>query len=136
MGRVVLIVDDLPDIRHPLRRMLRAHGWHVVEAEDVAGALERMGGGVAFDAIVTDWKMPGLEDDDSPPGRQVLALGNAGQPPGFRPIPVVLLTGRSDLAGEDRRGFARVVEKLDIATLPEVLEAVCSPRKNGGPGAH
>ena len=40
--RTILVVDDDPDIRRMLRRMLESDGYHVVEAADGLEALGRL----------------------------------------------------------------------------------------------
>ncbi len=54
----ILVVDDEPDIRNALRRLLVARGFEVVEAGNAAeGAALASGGGI--DAILCDIMMPG-----------------------------------------------------------------------------
>ena len=54
----VLVVDDEPDIRNALRRLLTARGFAVVEAGTAAEAVERTGAG-GIDAVLCDIVMPG-----------------------------------------------------------------------------
>ena len=54
----ILVVDDEPDIRNALRRLLVARGFEVVEAGSAAeGATRAAAGGI--DAILCDIMMPG-----------------------------------------------------------------------------
>ena len=66
-SRRVLVVDDEAPIRVAIRRYLERRGWTVEEARDGREALELLGltDGAhlrdgAYDAIVTDLKMPGV----------------------------------------------------------------------------
>ncbi|MCB9565316.1 MAG: PAS domain-containing protein [Kofleriaceae bacterium] len=92
----ILLVDDLPPVRHALARLLRSEGHTVETAEDGVDALERLAAdaaaGGAFELVISDIAMPRLD------GRGLArALADAGNP-----VPVVLMTGYA--AGEHRRG--------------------------------
>jgi two-component system, cell cycle sensor histidine kinase and response regulator CckA len=54
----ILLVDDEPDLRRALRRLLARKGWDVVEAGSVAEGLEVVGRG-GVDAVICDIMMPG-----------------------------------------------------------------------------
>jgi CheY-like chemotaxis protein len=67
--RRALLVDDEPVIRQALRRFFQRHGWEVDEAEDGAGALDRLMGAersggtresAAYTVIISDLRMPGV----------------------------------------------------------------------------
>ena len=61
--RRVLVVDDEEAIRSAMRRSLERRGWAVDEAADGREALLRLevgGRPVAYDAVVTDLRMPGM----------------------------------------------------------------------------
>jgi CheY-like chemotaxis protein len=54
----ILVVDDEPDIRRALRRLLESRGFTVVEAANAAeGFVQAAAGGI--DAILCDIVMPG-----------------------------------------------------------------------------
>ena len=56
----VLVVDPNPNMRQIVRSMLRSAGiHHVVQAQDGKEAL-KMHRHRAFDAMITEWDMPGL----------------------------------------------------------------------------
>ena len=64
-GETVLLAEDEPGVRSPVRRILTAHGYHVLEAEDGPSALElaqRHDG--AIDLLLTDVVMPGMSGND------------------------------------------------------------------------
>ena len=54
----ILVVDDEPDLRRALRRLLERKGWNVVEAGTAEEGLEVMGAG-EIDAVICDIMMPG-----------------------------------------------------------------------------
>jgi CheY-like chemotaxis protein len=56
----VLIVDDEPDIRLMMRSLLRGEGWETEVAASGQDALRMMGSVSSFDALVLDYKMPGM----------------------------------------------------------------------------
>ncbi len=63
-GRTVLVVEDEPGVRQMTSRILRDHGYVVVEAESPAGAIERCASGLRPDILVTDVVMPGMSGRD------------------------------------------------------------------------
>jgi two-component system, cell cycle sensor histidine kinase and response regulator CckA len=59
--RTVLVAEDEPGVRSPVRRILAAHGYRVLEAEDGAAALRIAEGHEgAIDLLLTDVVMPGM----------------------------------------------------------------------------
>ena len=54
----ILLVEDARDIREPLARYLREHGYRATTAADAANARKVMKG-AAIDLIVLDIMMPG-----------------------------------------------------------------------------
>ena len=57
--RRILIVDDDPDAREILRRMLGSAGYEVLEATDATRALALLGSHLGVNAVITDVRMPG-----------------------------------------------------------------------------
>jgi two-component system catabolic regulation response regulator CreB len=80
----ILLVEDARDIREPLARYLREHGYRATTAADAASARKVMKG-AAIDLVVLDIMMPG-EDGLS----LCRSLRETSQ------IPVVLLTARGE----------------------------------------
>lgn len=63
----ILLVDDDPLVRRSIFRMLRVHGFHVVQAgsgEQALHLLEQLGGEHAFDAILSDYNLGDGMDGD------------------------------------------------------------------------
>jgi CheY-like chemotaxis protein len=56
----VLIVDDDPDICLMMRTLMEREGWETGEAMSGEEALQRLDELTGFDAIVLDYRMPGL----------------------------------------------------------------------------
>ncbi len=84
----ILIVDDDPEVRGVLLRVLVAQGYDAIEASDTAGALERLEreGGVPL--VVSDIHMPGRD------GRSLLRAIRERYPD----TGVLMLTGDADVS--------------------------------------
>jgi CheY-like chemotaxis protein len=83
-ARVLLVDDDAP-ARLMIAVGLRDAGHAVTEAADAEAALDALGGGAAFDILVTDYAMPGMN------GMALATAARAGRPG----LPVVLMTGHA-----------------------------------------
>jgi signal transduction histidine kinase/CheY-like chemotaxis protein len=81
----VLLVDDEALVRTTLAENLAAHGWIVSEAESGAAALAWLDGGEAFDLLVTDLAMPGMD------GLAVIREARRRRPG----LPALLVTGHA-----------------------------------------
>jgi CheY-like chemotaxis protein len=82
-GQRLLVVDDDPDIRRYAERVLRAGGYDVVLCEDGVEALALVASDEAFDAVVLDWALPGLD------GRRVKEQLQARH----RRLPLLVISG-------------------------------------------
>ncbi len=80
----VLIVEDARDIREPLARYLREHGYRATTAADAQAARKLMKG-AAIDLVVLDIMMPG--EDGLSLCRYIRETSQ---------IPVILLTARGE----------------------------------------
>ncbi|HEB93144.1 MAG TPA: response regulator [Gammaproteobacteria bacterium] len=58
--KTLLFVDDDPVIRTLVAETLRATGVNVFPAESALHALEMLESGLAVDAVITDYCMPGM----------------------------------------------------------------------------
>ncbi|PZF88173.1 SpoIIE family protein phosphatase [Micromonospora endophytica] len=103
-GRI-LVVDDNPDLREHVTRLLSPH-WQVVTASDGLDAL-RLATEGAFDLVLTDVMMPRLD------GFGLVAALRAD--PRTRSVPIVLLTARAGV-GEEVAGLS--VGADDYLTKP------------------
>ena len=61
MAKRVLIIDDEENIRRVTRITLETAGYQVGEASDGERGLESFGDGAAWDAVLLDQKMPGMD---------------------------------------------------------------------------
>ena len=61
MGKRILIVDDEDHIRQMIRLTLETAGYEVGEASDGPAGLLAFGDGSAWDAVLLDQKMPGMD---------------------------------------------------------------------------
>jgi CheY-like chemotaxis protein len=57
----ILLIDDEPHIRQMMRLTLEAAGHQVDEAADGQAGLDRFGDGHAYDVVLLDQRMPGLD---------------------------------------------------------------------------
>lgn len=61
MGKRILIIDDEAHIRQMIRLTLETAGYEVGEAPDGPAGLLAFGDGSAWDAVLLDQKMPGMD---------------------------------------------------------------------------
>lgn len=61
MAKRILIIDDEENIRRVTRLTLEAAGYEVGEANDGERGLEAFGDGRAWDAVLLDQRMPGMD---------------------------------------------------------------------------
>ena len=109
----VLVVDDEPDVGRSLAELLEVLGHRAEVVESPAEALRRVGE-VAFDAVISDYRMPGMD------GRGLLARVVAAVP-GLRGR-CILATG--DMLGAERAGETRAGEGPILLAKPFSLEDV------------
>jgi CheY-like chemotaxis protein len=88
-GRI-LLVDDASDVLVTTSAFLEKAGFSVVRAKDGNDALARLAGGDRFDALVTDFAMPGMN------GVDLIAEGRLIQPH----LPALIITGFAEVHGQ------------------------------------
>lgn len=117
-----LICDDDPVIRYLLDVVLSKRGGHEVTAVSDPADVVSIAAANHPDAVIIDYTMPGMSGID-------VARELAGDPH-LSHVPVVLLTGRADLGGDDFTGtqILGVIEKpFNTSTLiPELDEMIGS----------
>ena len=86
MTSTIMIVDDSPSMRMLLRLALSDLGYNVVEAEDGAAALERIGDADP-DLLITDINMPRMDGFG--------LIGEVRTRPEHRGLPILVLTTES-----------------------------------------
>lgn len=113
MSPKVLIVDDQEDIRLMLRLLLEDQGWDTEQALSGEDALAQGDLVARFDALVVDYKMPGLDG---------IEVARRFRQAGFkRPIIICSAYLTPRVEREARVLGAEAVSKCD---LEELLEAV------------
>lgn len=124
MQKRILVVDDEPNIRKVLRAHLRRAGYLVEEAEDGRAALRQLHE-EAFDLVISDLKMPGLD------GMSLLARCRDD----FPGLPVILITahGTVDSAVEAIKLGARdyITKPFDHDELQKVIQQAIRTEERG-----
>jgi FixJ family two-component response regulator len=121
----VAVLDDEPNMRVALRRLLECHGFHVELCESYEyflAAVECR----RPDCLLLDLHMPGLS------GLEILGLMASRQVA----IPTVVITGRDEPGTEARvRGLGAVnylLKPLDESTLVQSIRDACAVPAGGG----
>jgi two-component system cell cycle response regulator DivK len=126
-GRVVLLVEDVADVRSVLAEMLQREGFAVVEASNGHEAIV-YASSVTIDAIVMDLSLPLLDGVEA---TRVLRSQER-----TRAIPIVALTGYP-IEPVDRREFDDVLAKpCHPDALVQRLRAVLARAAKTGGGTH
>ena len=108
----ILIAEDDPAVRAFVTRALAHRGHQVTGVCDGVEALEALRGGDAFELLITDIVMPGLD-----------GIGLALQVARDRPeLPVLLMTG---FAAERQRAHNLDELICDVVTKPFTLKEIC-----------
>lgn len=128
-GRRILVVDDDELFRESIAENLSESGFAVESFADGKSFLDYLGNGEAGDAVLLDWKMPGMS------GIQVLRrLRELGVE-----LPVIFLTHLSEHVYEERAlsgGAVDFVEKTrSFAIILRRIELILNGRRTGAVGA-
>ena len=102
----ILVVDDEPEVRIPLKAMLENLGYRVLTSANGHEALEVFQKECDFDLIVTDFTMPGMSGLEL--AEKILALGGE--------VPIVMCTGYSAGVTEEK-AFAVGIKKMCMKPL-------------------
>jgi DNA-binding NtrC family response regulator len=126
---LVLVVDDEPEVRQLLGRVIRTHGHEVVEAESADAALAIMAARAA-DVVFTDIQMPGHD------GRWLTMELRKRYPA----TPVVLATSVADLEPAVTLKFgvlSYLVKPFDLPAVGRALKMAVDWRAgNPASGQH
>jgi C4-dicarboxylate-specific signal transduction histidine kinase len=119
----VLLVDDDAMVRHVLGRMLQAGGHEVEDVSSGALALERLEHGGAYDLVITDYGMPGMD------GHSLAKRISNGWPD----LPVIVITGWNP-GGPERVGQVPCLRSVlrKPVTAQDLLAAVAQVQTTGG----
>ncbi len=113
MSPRLLIVDDQEDIRLMLRILLEDQGWDTEQAYSGEDALAQGDRVARFDALVVDYKMPGLDGMDV--ARQFREAGYK------RPIIICSAFLTSRVEREARGLGAKTVTKCNLEELVQTV---------------
>jgi two-component system, chemotaxis family, chemotaxis protein CheY len=124
----ILIVDDSVTIRKMVRASLRAlDDVEFVEAGNGLEAIEQIAlGPISF--IVLDLNMPDMHGVD--------VLKFLRRHPGYRDVPVVVLTTRGDESSRETALAAGATQYLTKPFAPEVLLSAARELLSGAPARH
>jgi CheY-like chemotaxis protein len=114
----ILVVDDEPQVREVISRVLASCGYRVISAQDGQDALVRFGDGSEIDLVVLDMVMPGMG------GRECLARLRKANPA----VRVVIVTGYTTEGSPQEllgKGAMAIVEKpFDIAAFVKIVQRI------------
>lgn len=119
---LVLIVEDDASVREALARMLRRHGYRIIDAPDAAAALAQSDRH-AVDVLLTDVVMPAMN------GAELAARILARRPV----VEVIYMSGHGFPAGQRlvADGATVVSKPIDPRTLLHTLRDVLAKRRAG-----
>jgi signal transduction histidine kinase/CheY-like chemotaxis protein len=109
-GRTILLVEDQAPVRRQIVEVLEDMGCIVTEAVDGPEGLRRIQSGAAFDLLITDVGLPGLN------GRQLADAARERTPN----LPVLLLTGYAGNALES----SQIGPGIEVLRKPFSLDAL------------
>jgi CheY-like chemotaxis protein len=122
--RTVLVVDDDPDLRMSVRRMLETYDYAVVEAGDAIEAIRALTASKP-DLILTDIYMPGAD------GLELITALRSWP----EPIPVVAMSGGTRIADMDpldvaqKLGAVAIIDKpFRVSNLLEMIDRAIAGR--------
>lgn len=115
MGRRIMVVEDLEDVRWTTCSVLRAAGYEVVEAADGREALAMLDD-EQVDAIVTDLNMPELDG--------IGVVKGVRSHPARASIPIVMVTSLVDGSRVEEGNLAGVTAWVFKPYRPNRLLAV------------
>jgi two-component system chemotaxis response regulator CheY len=119
MAKVVLSVDDSASIRQMVAFTLKSAGYEVIEAADGQEGLEKARS-KTVDMVLTDQNMPRMDG--------LTLIKNLRAMPGYRNVPILMLTTESGDAmkqqGKAAGATGWLVKPFDPAKLLEVTKKV------------
>lgn len=120
MSKTILIVDDTPTMRQMINFTLSGKNYNVVEAGDGDEALNKLKGGLKPNLIITDLNMPKMDGIS-------LIRATRGLP-GFRAIPILMLTtesmGKKKMEGKEAGATGWIVKPFTPEQLLSAAEMV------------
>ena len=119
--KISLVVDDDPFVRNLIKALLRADGFHTIEAEDgvqALGLVHEFGGVV--DLLVSDIEMPEMD------GFTMACFVRTA----FPLVPIILVSGRAEIEPAKllNAGFEFVQKPFQPTTFLSAVEKVMRVR--------
>jgi CheY-like chemotaxis protein len=118
-GARILVVDDEPDTRELMQRVIEGRGAHVDAASSAADALRRLRAGAPYDLMVSDIGMPETDGYEL-----IRRLRDLEQSEGARALPAIAATAYA--RAEDRQRSLLAGYQLHIAKPVEPGELVAA----------
>lgn len=109
----IMVVDDAPDVRETLGKLLEAHGFRVSLAGDGREAIQELRSAVP-DLIIVDLDMPHIDGWE--------LIRRIREAPAWSHLPAILSSGQDGTGRADEAGFDASLTKP--AAAAEILRAI------------
>ena len=120
MLKVALVVDDNGSVRAYVKGVLETEGFRALEADDGELALELVRKiGTDIELIISDIKMPKLDG---------IQLANSVRAE-FPKIPIILISGYTDVALENQPGVEFIPKPFLLSTLLNIVRKMIAMAK-------
>lgn len=120
MNKVIMVVDDEPDILLTVGQMLEMSGYQVIKAKDGVECINKLNElGTIPDLVLLDIMMPDLSGWD--------VAAKIKENPAWKEIPIVFLTAKGDIMSIGMGNLAAedyIVKPFDIKDLKERIEKI------------
>jgi DNA-binding response OmpR family regulator len=116
MSKKVMIVDDEPDIRFTVGRMLEMNGYTVIKAVDGKDCIKKLNESTP-DLVLLDIMMPEMSGWD--------VVAKIKENPSWNEIPIIFLTAKGDTMSIGMGGLATqdyIVKPFNIKDLKNRIE--------------
>ncbi len=107
----ILVVDDEEIVRLITAEILAAQGHDVVQADSGRAALELVTGSAAFDLMLVDYMMPGMN------GIDLIRRARATRPA----LPAILISGYANISDEEIQELPRLAKPFRAADLERII---------------
>ena len=129
-GLHLLVVDDNQTSRSFIRKTVEAWNWACDSVASGPEALERLRGGAAYDAVLVDWHMPGMDGVETI--KAIEGMDGAS-------VPVVCMLnayGRGKLMQEMAAvpTSAYLTKPVTSSSLFDAVQTALAQRQSGAPG--
>jgi DNA-binding response OmpR family regulator len=126
MNKIILVVDDEPDILLTVSQMLEMSGYTVIQAKDGVECINKLNElEVAPDLVLLDIMMPDVS------GWAVAA--KIKENPAWTSIPIIFLTAKGDVMSVGMGNLAAddyIVKPFNVTDLKERIEKILNKAKD------